>query len=260
MATRTIPDAVVAGIIERLRDAEPGLEAVLLCGSFARNSGSEFSDVDIVALIDGEPERSGRTWFEVTALGEQFHVTVGVESLDSYEADEPEAAAWALGFPTTDAMRVLWATPSARAVLGDDPSEVTPAAEPELEDFVELYMKVLRGSREGDTVLLRWAARTLAEHSAGLVRPFNAPVQVATAPEAIAAACSFGNCPAHHAVDFSVCWGLVPASDEAVIAAASRMQQELLDWLRVQLDGQAFEPDDARALLLDGSLQAYLAR
>jgi hypothetical protein len=38
------------------------------------------------------------------------------------------------------------------------------------------------------------------------------------------------------------------------------MQQELLDWLRVQLDGQAFEPDDARALLLDGSLQAYLAR
>jgi predicted nucleotidyltransferase len=153
---------VLDRIIVRLRAAEPKLQAVVLCGSHARGEGAPFSDVDIMALTAGPPKRQERAWFEIGTEGQMLHVSVGAESLEDFEEAETEAASWALGFPVEDTMQLAWATPKGRAVLGDDPSEWLPAGTPELEDFVEFYMKVRRAEATDDRLLLPWPSMPLA--------------------------------------------------------------------------------------------------
>ncbi|MFC3077788.1 nucleotidyltransferase domain-containing protein [Phenylobacterium terrae] len=119
-------------IVARLRATEPKLQAVVLCGSHACGEASPDSDIDIMALTDGAPQRSDRTWFEIDADGHLIHVSVGTESLDGFQEAEDEPALCALGFPVDDVMQVLWATPEGRRVLGEDPSERLPPGSPSL--------------------------------------------------------------------------------------------------------------------------------
>lgn len=245
-------------ITERLRAAEPTLEAVVLCGSFVRGEGDRYSDIDVMAVTRGDPVRAYRAWFERGPEGRLIHVSVGAESLEDFtEDEEAEPARWALGFPVEDAMRLVWASPRGRKALGEDPTEHLPAGPPELEDFVEFHMKMRRAAASGDRLRLRWAARMLAEYSAGLVLPFNPQVAVRSPAEALAAALALPDTPAHYREDFETCWGLAPAPDEAVIAAAERMTREALAWLRERLAGEVFADDDIRAALLEGTLEAY---
>ncbi len=252
------PD-LLGRIVARLRAAEPKLQAVVLCGSHARGEGARHSDIDIMALTDGPPKRQDRTWFEIGMDGEMLHISVGAQSLEDFEEAETEAATWALGFPVEDTMRLAWATTRGRTVLGDDPSERLPAGTPELEDFVEFYMKVRRAEATDDRLLLRWAARNLAEYSIGLLRPFNSEVNVHTPVEALRAALSFKEAPAHYRQDTEFCMGLSPAMEPQIAQAAKRLVAETLTFLRERLCGEAFAQDDIRAALLDGTLEAYVS-
>lgn len=254
-----LPAAMLERITERLRAAEPALEAVVLCGSFARGEGDRYSDVDIMAVTRGAPAREYRAWFERAPDGRLVHVSVGAEPLEDFEDDEPEPATWALGFPVLDIMRLVWATPRGRKVLGEDPTERLPAGRPELEDFVELHKKSQRAAAAGDRVRLRWAARMLAEYSVGLLQPFNPPVEVRSPAEALAAAIALPQAPAHHRKDFETCWGLAPAPDAEIAAAAARLTAEALAWLRERLADETFEADDIHAALLSGDLETYAA-
>jgi predicted nucleotidyltransferase len=75
---------VLDRIIVRLRAAEPKLQAVVLCGSHAREEGAPFSDVDIMALTAGPPKRQERAWFEIGVEGQMLPVSVGAESLEDF--------------------------------------------------------------------------------------------------------------------------------------------------------------------------------
>jgi len=245
-------------IVARLRAAEPMLQAVVLCGSHARDEGALYSDIDIMAFTDGPPKRQDRTWFEMGNEGQMVHVSVGAEPLEDGEEAAAEPASWALGLPVEDTMRLVWATARGRAVLGDDPSERLPAGTPELEDFVEFYMKVRRAEATNDRLLLRWAARNLAEYSAGLLRPFNSNVTVRTPIEALRVALSFEKAPAHYREDAELCMGLSPGLEPQIAQAAKRLVAETLTFLRDRLNGEAFVQDDIRTALLDGTLDAYV--
>jgi predicted nucleotidyltransferase len=250
---------VLDRIIVRLRAAEPKLQAVVLCGSHARGEGAPFSDVDIMALTDGPPKRQERAWFEIGMEGQMLHVSVGAESLEDFEEAETEAASWALGFPVEDTMQLAWATPKGHAVLGDDPSEWLPAGTPELEDFVEFYMKVRRAEATDDRLLLRWAARNLAEYATGLLRPFNPVLNVRTPIEALRVALSFEEAPEHFRHDAELCMGLSPTLEPQIAQAAKRLVAETLSFLRERLGAEAFANDDIRAALRDGTLEAYVS-
>ena len=233
---------------------------MLLCGSFARKTGDRFSDIDILAIVEGGPVRSERTWPVPISGAGTFHVSIGAETLASFEdeGEDVESASWALGFAVLDSMTLLWSTPLARRVIGPSPSERLPAAPPQLEDFAELFMKVRRARASDDRILLRWAARMLAEYSAGLLSPYNPPVEVSSPADALRAALALAEAPETYASDFEICAGLTAAPDQDVFESAVRLQETLLEWLRVRLEGEALDPDDVRALLVDGSLQAYL--
>ena len=185
-------------------------------------------------------------------------MSVGLMDLEDFDEDDSEPASWALGFPVVDTMQVLWATPLGRETIGESASEVRPGGPAETEDFAELFMKVRRANTIGDRVMLRWAARMLAEYSVGLFRPYNLPVEVSTPVQALKAALAFSVAPKSYRTDFEVCAGLVEASDVKVFESAARLQEEALTWLRTRLEGRTFASDDVRALLLDGSLQSYL--
>lgn len=258
MADRLPLQSTLDGIVKRLRKAEPELQAVILCGSFARGDADRFSDLDILAVTRGAPLRSERTWLESIPTGEGIHVSVGLMDLEDFDEDDSEPASWALGFPVVDTMQVLWATPLGRETIGESASEVRPGGPAETEDFAELFMKVRRANTIGDRVMLRWAARMLAEYSVGLFRPYNLPVEVSTPVQALKAALAFSVAPKSYRTDFEVCAGLVEASDVKVFESAARLQEEALTWLRTRLEGRTFASDDVRALLLDGSLQSYL--
>jgi predicted nucleotidyltransferase len=250
---------VLDRIIVRLRAAEPKLQAVVLCGSHARGEGGPFSDIDIMALTDGAPKRHERAWFEIGMEGQMLHVSVGAESLEDFEEAETQAANWALGFPVEDTMRLVWATTKGHSLLGDDPSEWLPAGMPELEDFVEFYMKVRRAEATDDRLLLRWAARNLAEYAAGLLRPFNSVVNVRTPIEALRVALSFEKAPEHFRHDAELCMGLSPTLEPQIAHAAKRLVAETLSFLRERLTAEAFADDDIRAALQDGRLEAYVS-
>jgi predicted nucleotidyltransferase len=258
VADRSPLQSTLDGIVKRLRKAEPELQAVILCGSLARGDADRFSDLDILAVTRGAPVRSERTWLETTSTGEVIHVSVGMEELDDFDEDESEPASWALSFPVVDTMQVLWATPLGRKTIGESASAILPGGPAEIEDFAELFMKVRRANAIGDHVMLRWAARMLAEYSVGLFRPYNPPVEVSTPVQALKAALAFSVAPQNYRTDFEVCAGLVEASDVKVFESAERLQEQALTWLRTRLEGRTFADDDVRALVLDGSLQSYL--
>ena len=253
---RVVPQDFVDQIIERLKSEEPNLQAVLLNGSFARDEADAHSDFDVVAVTQGKSRIGDRTWFESTPDGRLLHVSIGTEALEP--PDRSEAASWALGFPARDVQQYLWATSQARAVLGADPSLRLPAGEPQLEDFVECFMKLQRARKTDDRLLLRWAARHLAEYGPGLLRSYNPERVVRTPVEAISTTLELPSTPAHFHDDFKMCFGLVPGSDSEIAAAATRLTRELLDFLAERLGDEQYPSGDVRIYLKDGTILRYL--
>ena len=252
-----IPSALLTHLVNRLRDEEPDLQALLVSGSHARDEHDAYSDLDLVALTLGHPRQEARTWFVPTPAGPILHVSVAAERLAPLDAQAP--ASWSLGFPAVDVQRWLWGTAHAREVVGADPSERTPAAPGELGDFVELYVKVRRATAARHSLSLRWAARMLAEYAPGLLREFNPEQIVHTPVEALAAAFHLPHAPAHYREDFEICAGVNPATDAAIAAAAGRLVGEMLAYLQERYTGD-YASGDIRRELVTGTLHLYLAQ
>lgn len=53
-----LEQALVARVVERLLDLEPGAIAVLLTGSYAKGSASVASDLDVMVITSSEPRVS----------------------------------------------------------------------------------------------------------------------------------------------------------------------------------------------------------
>ena len=75
--------------------------------------------------------------------------------------------------------------------------------------------------------------------------------------EALQAALGLRVAPEHYAEDLGACLGLVDAADDKVTAAAMRLAQELLSFLRVHDPGVDTQPWVTEALA-DGSFERHL--
>ena len=248
---------LVERIIRRLRELEPTAIAILVSGSYAKGTADESSDLDVQVVTQGEPVSPYCMWFEERSGGEPLHVSPSVKSLAGWLAKRDEPQDWALGFPVFHKVRYVCATAEARSRLGEPPSNVHPPSSPELEDFVEFVQKVRRSAGISDGLGARIFARAAALLAPTLLLPLNDEVLVHDRREALEAALSLRVAPEHYRDDLTVCLGLAPADDDAVVAAALRLGRELLAFLRERKPDVDPQPDIA-GYLGDGTLERHL--
>lgn len=252
-----VPDALLAGVVERLRALEPSTLAVLLTGSYAKGTAGIHSDLDLTAITTTPPGTAYLTWFEPRPAGPPLHVSPEFSTLQQWRTDGEEPAGWALGFPASSTARYLWESPGVRELLGEDPSLQHPADTPELEDFVAGVAKACRAARSGDRLGMRWHARDAAELAPRLLVPLNPRRVVDDRRDALDAALTLHVRPQHYADDLTVCLGLNAAPDATVVDALRRLAGELLAFLREHRPDIDAQPELTR-YLVDGTLQRHL--
>jgi len=250
------PELLVA-VVARLLDLEPAAGAVLVTGSYARGTADERSDLDVRAVTTEPPHARYRTWFVERATGRPLHVSAGATPLDDWLATRAAPSEWALGFPVEHDAVYLWATDGMREALGDPPSHRHPAAEAELEDFVEALVKARRAAAASDAVGARWHAHTAASLAPRLLLALNGERVVHDRREALEAALSLPVAPDAYADDLAACLGVRAAGDDEVAAAALRLGRSLLAFVRERDPAVDPQPGVAEALR-DGALERLL--
>lgn len=252
----SLDDALVERAVEQLLRLEPEATAVLLTGSYAKGTAAVGSDLDLMAITPS-PRIGYRTWFEEQIGGVPLHVSAGAKTADAWRVNATTPARWSLGFPAINAASYLWSDHATRTQLGDDPSLRHPAADPELEDFLDFVLKAKRAASTGDELGLRWFAQGAASLAPTLLIPLNAERIVADRRDALDAALTLAVAPDHYASDLAVCLGLTAASGGDVRAAAARLGSELLAFLRERAPDVDDQPEIAR-YLADGTLERHL--
>ena len=205
---------------------------MLLTGSHAKGTAGPDSDLDLVSITPA-PRAAYRAWFD-----DGLHVSAAVKTAAEWKAKENEPARWSLGFPA----RVV-----ARYVLGDgdDPSLLHPAAEPELEDFVDFVLKSRRCAGAGDEAGARWFAHAAAELVPTLLRVTRVVEDRRDALDAAVSLPVYGD-------RLAVCLG-VKAGEIEIVSLA----RELLAFLREHDPGVDPQPEIGR-YLADGTLERLL--
>jgi Nucleotidyltransferase domain len=225
---------------------------VLVTGSYAKGTATEASDLDLVPITPA-PREPYRTWFENRRPDPPLHVSAGSKTAGDWSARAASAARWSFGFPAILAAYYLWADDATRERLGDDPSLRYPAADPELEDFVEFVLKAKRSARSGDEIGLRWFAHSAAELAPTMLVPLNEERIVHDRRDALDAALGLGVAPEGYPNDMVVCLGLTSASGAEVREAVARLGSEIIRFVRKSApEGQL--PD----YLMDGTLERHL--
>jgi hypothetical protein len=235
---------------------EPDATAVLLTGSYLSGTASPVSDLDLTA-ISSTPRVGYRTWFEEQSGAAPLHVSAGATTADAWLAKATIPARWALGFPAIRNTAYLHTDVKTRAHLGSDPSLRHPAAEPELEDFVDFVLKAKRAARADDELGLRWFAQGAAVLAPSLLISLNEARIVRDRRDALDAALTLSFVPADYGDDLAVCLGLTSASGVAVRAAVVRLGSAVLAFLREHAPDVDDQPELA-GYLADGTLERRL--
>ena len=223
---------------------------MLVHGSYAKGTADAVSDLDLYAITRDEPRVAYRMWFDGA-----LHVSAGAKTVETWLAGAARPARWSLGFPARLDAKYVWAGDDGiGGLLGDPPSLLHPAGEPELEDFVESVLKVRRGAREGDPIGVRWRARGAAMLAPSLLRPLNAERVVLNSRDALDAALDFAVAPEHYRDDLLVALGL---ADGDALDATLRLARELLAFLR-ERDPRVDPQPDIADYLADGTLERLL--
>jgi hypothetical protein len=165
-------------------------------------------------------------------------------------------ARWSLGFPAINTAVYLWTDDETRGRLGDDPSLRHPAAEPELEDFLDFVLKAKRAAHHDD-LGLRWFAQAAASLAPILLIPLNDERVVQDRRDALDAALSLTVAPENYAGDLATCLGLASASDAVVKTAVARLGKDLITFPRERAPDVDQQPELAR-YLADGTLERHL--
>jgi phosphoribosyl-AMP cyclohydrolase len=251
-----LDDALVARVVEQLLALEPEATAVLLTGSYAKGTAAVGSDLDLMA-ITSSPRVGYRTWFEARSSDAALHVSAGATTADAWLAKAATPARWSFGFPAINVASYLCTDDATRAQLGEDPSLHHPAADPELEDFLDFVLKAKRAASVGDELGLRWFAQGAAALAPTLLIPINDERIVSDRRDALDAALTLTLAPHHYTEDLAVCLGLTTASEGDVKTAVARLGSELLAFLRERAPGVDAKPEIAR-YLANGTLERHL--
>jgi len=198
-----------------------------------------------------------RGWFEERDGGPPLKVEAAATSADSWEAKAASPARWALGFPALTTAAWLWTDDATRERIGDDPSRRHPAAEPELEDFLDFVLKAWRRATAGDELGLRSFAQEAATRAPTLLIPLNAERVVGDRREALDAALSHTVAPDDFAADMTTCLGLDSASADEIGTALARLGHGMLAFLRERAPGVDPQPELAHYLAA-GMLERHL--
>jgi phosphoribosyl-AMP cyclohydrolase len=244
-------------VVGRLLVLEPEATAVLLTGSYAKGTATGTSDLDLMVLTP-IPRVGYRTWFEERRAAAPLQVSAGVTTADLWVAKTETPARWSLGFPAISAAVYLRTDEQTRVRLGDDPSLMHPAGEPELEDFVEFVLKAKRCARDGDELGLRLFAQEAASLAPGLLIPLNDDRIVHDRRDALDAARDLAVAPQNYTVDLTTCLGLTSLEADEVNAALGRLGKDLLAFLRSRAPDVDKQPELPR-YLADGTLERQLA-
>jgi len=246
----------------RLRREIADVVAVLLKGSYVHGTAGPWSDLDFDVLVERpEPVADYRAWLVDGPDGNLVHVSVAVTDVPSWSEDGQHAATWAFGFPSRAMFTVLWARDNTVRQRLDPPHRDHPAADPELEDFIEELAKARNAHMRGDELPCRIACQELAELCPTLLIPLNEALSPATRPAALRAALDLSVAPAGYRVDMLLCLGLSGAASTAdeVLAAAERLAEGTLALLREWIDAvRHLLPPDLAAYVADGTLERYL--
>jgi phosphoribosyl-AMP cyclohydrolase len=253
-----LESSLVERVVEQLRSLEPEAMAVLLRGSYSKGTAAPASDLDLVAITPS-PRAAYRTWFEEQAGDAPLHVSAAATTADAWLAKTATPARWSIGFPAINAAAYLWADDETRTRLGDDPSLRHPAAEPELEDFLEFVLKAKRAANAGDELGLRWFAQSAAALAPTLMIAVNDERIVSDRRDALDAALTLADSPADYASDMVVCLGLTSASGGEVKASVARLGSELLAFLRERAPDVDDQPE-LTSYLADGTLERHLGQ
>lgn len=248
--------ALVEGVVEQLLTLEPEAAAVLLTGSYAKGTTAVGSDLDLM-VITPSPRVGYRIWFEERIGDAPLHVSAGATTAEAWQAKATTPARWSLGFPAIDVTSYLWADDATRKQLGEHPSLRHPAADPELEDFLDFALKAKRAASTDDELGLRWFAQGAAALAPTLLIPLNVERIVGDRRDALDAALALAVAPDHYAADLAVCLGLTAASRDDVRVAVARLGSELLAFLRERAPDVDDQPEIAR-YLADGTLERHL--
>jgi len=254
--------------IDRLRKDIPGTRAIILKGSHARGQAGPHSDIDFDVLTESGDE-SYRAYLEPDEAGRLIHVSVAVDSVEAWLADEDEPASWSFGLPAIEATKLLWAATGELRSRLDRPFHAHPAGDPELEDFVEGLGKVRNALREGNDLAVRLAAQNLARLCPTLLRLLNPDVRAETHLGALEAALAFQKAPTGYREDMLRCLGLSgkATTPDEILAAAERLVLGTLRLLGAHLSrhdpAQEGNPEfefeiGLEPLLRNGTLERYL--
>lgn len=237
--------------VARLRELEPGAAAVIVTGSYAKGTADASSDLDLTAIIREPPRARYRMWFDG-----DLHVSVSAKTAEEWLARSRQPAGWsrALGFPVVIDAAYLTTDEDVRALLGDPPTYVHPAGDPELEDFVENTLKVRRAAAAGDVAGARWHAHAAAMLAPRLVLGVNEPRVVHDRRDALEAALSLAVAPDGWRDDLGVSLGV---ADGDAAESALRLARRLLAFLREHDPEVDPQPDIAR-YLRSGTLERLL--
>ena len=249
--------------VARLRNAFPQSVAVVLRGSRVWSGAGPHSDIDLDVLLAGDPYEDWPMFLDRDASGRIVHVSVAVQDLASWLAEEDEPVDWAFGFGVRSPMKLLWAKDAATTALLDRPWRESPAADPEIEDFIEGYGKVLNALGRNDALGMRQAAQNMARLAPTLLRLVNADVWPGTRREALDAALDFAVAPEGYRDAMLRCLGLSEeaCSPEELAAAARLLAEEVIRTVREHGRYDSDYPEgDPTGLLANGMVEAYLSQ
>lgn len=242
-------------LVMRLRTEYPSAVAILLKGSHARDEGTPWSDIDFDVLVTNDNTEIYRTWLE-DFDGRLVHVSAAVESVDAWIADSDQPSRWSLGLPSIETTRLLWATGDQLRTLLDQPAKEHPAAEPEVEDAVEAFGKVMRAHTMGDDVAVYQNAHLLATLIPTLLIPINVVAPVSNPATALAGVLALKNVPDGFGHNWLTLMGYVNCRTPAqTVDIAQKMLLAVLEMITA--DSNVYGNDIA-PLLCRGALIRYV--
>ncbi len=265
-ASEEPPSSLVAPLLPDLQHLEPSMEALLLFGSYARDTQGPFSDLDLGIVTRESPSQTDRLRLLSRPEG-LLAVSIHSRSLDAILREARDPDMWPEVRDIYAGAKVLWGQACVLARVKDEVERLSPrpdqlwhTAQHDMLSLVEALGKAKNAATRLDGAALAAATTRVAECSARLLRPLNPPWSALHVAHLARTFASWSSAPEGSADDVALCLGHGPSSANlaSALLAALRLTLGTIEILTPHVERLPLEPE-LRSLLADGRL-ALLAR